>query len=151
MVKRVEKWPWSSYPAMVGMIDAPEWLQSDGLLAQFAKRRDVARRKYEKFIAEGVGQDAPWEGLKGQIFLGDEQFVSRMQKHLAQGHKEDVQIPRAQRRAPPPSLETLEKRYPERNQAIAKAHATGAYSYQQIADYFGLHFTTVGRIVRNSR
>ncbi len=25
---------------------------------------------------------------------------------------------------------------------------TGAYSYQQIADHFGIHFTTVGRIVR---
>jgi len=26
--------------------------------------------------------------------------------------------------------------------------STGAYSYQQIARYFGVHFTTVGRIVR---
>lgn len=28
------------------------------------------------------------------------------------------------------------------------AYATGGYSYQKIADYFGVHFTTVGRIVR---
>lgn len=34
-----------------------------------------------------------------------------------------------------------------RNAAIVAAHATGGYSYQQIADYFGMHFTTVGRIV----
>jgi DNA-directed RNA polymerase specialized sigma24 family protein len=31
-----------------------------------------------------------------------------------------------------------------------RAHATGAYSYQQIADHFGIHFTTVGRIVRGA-
>jgi transposase len=31
------------------------------------------------------------------------------------------------------------------------AHASGGYSYQQIADYFGVHFTTVGRVVRASK
>jgi DNA-directed RNA polymerase specialized sigma24 family protein len=31
------------------------------------------------------------------------------------------------------------------------AHGTGEYSYQQIADFFGVHFTTVGRVVRRSR
>ena len=150
IVKRIEKWPWSSYPATMGMVMVPEWLQTDGLLAQFAKRRDVARRKYARFVEEGVGGPNPWRELKGQIYLGDERFVKRMQKYLKRGRKNDVQIPRAQRRAPPPSLEAIEKQSRERNHAIVKAHATGAYSYQEIADYFGLHFTTVGRIVRNS-
>ena len=36
----------------------------------------------------------------------------------------------------------------DRNAAIVKAHATGRYSYQEIADHFGIHFTTVGRVVR---
>ena len=36
-----------------------------------------------------------------------------------------------------------------RNAAIVMAYATGAYSYQEIADYFKIHFTTVGRVVRN--
>ena len=31
------------------------------------------------------------------------------------------------------------------------AHDTGQYSYQQIAELFGVHFTTVGRIVRAGR
>ncbi len=39
-------------------------------------------------------------------------------------------------------------RYEERNQAIVAAHQTGEYSYQQIGAYFGLHFTTIGKIVR---
>ena len=37
-----------------------------------------------------------------------------------------------------------------KNAAIVAAYATGEYSYQQIADYFGMHFTTVGNIVRGS-
>ncbi|MBY0578538.1 MAG: helix-turn-helix domain-containing protein [Burkholderiales bacterium] len=40
---------------------------------------------------------------------------------------------------------------PDRNAAIVAAHATGGYSYQGIADHFGIHFTTVGRIVRKAK
>ena len=149
MVRRLEKWPWSSYLAMMGKVEVPEWLQTDGLLAQFAKRRDAARRRYAEFVEDGVDRPSPWEELKGQVYLGDDRFVSRMQKYLERGLKDDVQIPRAQRRAPPPPLESIELQCADRNQAIIEAHATGAYSYQQIADYFELHFTTVGRIVRN--
>ena len=90
---------------------------------------------------------SPWGNLKGQKFLGDEQFVNRMQAHI-QSSKDDVQIPLAQRRPMPPPLAEIEKRLPERDTAIVAAYATGGYSYQQIAHYFGVHFTTVGRIVR---
>ncbi|MBS61743.1 helix-turn-helix domain-containing protein [Salinisphaera sp.] len=34
---------------------------------------------------------------------------------------------------------------------MAACHASGGYSYAQIADHFGVHFTTVGRIVRASK
>jgi hypothetical protein len=70
-----------------------------------------------------------------------------MQAHLQPG-KDDVQIPLAQRRPPPPPLAEIESRTRGRNAAIVAAYATGGYSYQEIADYFGLHFTTVGKIVR---
>ena len=36
----------------------------------------------------------------------------------------------------------------DRDEAIVTAYATGAYSYRQIAEHFGLHLATVGRIVR---
>ena len=80
-------------------------------------------------------------------FLGNDQFVERMQTHLQPGH-DDVQIPLAQRRPPPRPLSEIERHTHDRNTAIIEAYATGGYSYQQIADYFGVHFTTVGRIVR---
>jgi hypothetical protein len=38
-----------------------------------------------------------------------------------------------------------------RNSAITTAYATGGYSYQQIAKHFGIHFTTVGTIVRGNK
>lgn len=147
MVKKPEGWAWSSYRASMGLEPAPAWLAEEGLLAMFAKRRSLAQQRYAQFVAEGIKADSLWRSLKGQIFLGDERFVTRMQK-LIQTGKEDVQIPLAQRRPQPQTLAEIAKHAPDRNAAIVAAHATGGYSYQQIADYFGVHFTTVGRIVR---
>ena len=51
----------------------------------------------------------------------------------------------------PPCLEVIERQATDRNAAMIAAHATGGYSYQQIADYFGVYFTAVGKIVRDGR
>ncbi|MCX7184075.1 MAG: transposase [Nitrosospira sp.] len=150
MVKKPVDWKWSSYRASVGLEPAAPWLAIDGLLAQFAKRRSLAQQRYAQFVAEGIKAASPWSNLKGQVFLGDEQFVHRMQAHLLSG-KDDVQIPLAQRRPPPPPLAKIEHHAADRNAAIVAAYATGGYSYQQLADYFGVHFTTVGKIVRSSK
>lgn len=148
VVKKPGDWSWSSYRASVGLVSVAPWLEVDGLLAQFAKRRSLAQERYAQFVAEGIKTASPWSNLKGQVFLGDEQFVLRMQTHLHAG-KDDVQIPLAHRRPPPSPLEEIERHAPDRNAAIAAAYATGGYSYQQLADYFRVHFTTVGRVVRN--
>ena len=34
---------------------------------------------------------------------------------------------------------------------LASLHATAEYSYQHIVELFGLHFTTIGKIVRAAR
>ena len=148
MVKNPADWIWSSYQASVGLMPTPPWFAADGLLALFAKRRRLAQQRYAKFVAEGFNADSPWLNLKGQIFLGDDQFVSRMQAHIQSG-KDDVQIPLAQRRPKPTPLVEIENISPDRNAAIIAAHATGGYSYQKIGDYFGIHFSTVGKIVRS--
>ena len=147
IVKKPADWRWSSYRASVGLEEAAAWLAIDGLLAQLAKRRSLARERYVQFVAEGIKAASPWSGLKAQIYLGDDKFVRRMQTRI-EATKEDVQVPLAQRRAPPPSIAVIAKRVRDRDAAIQAAHATGGYSYQQIAEHFGLHFTTVGRIVR---
>ena len=61
--------------------------------------------------------------------------------------EEDVNIPRIQQRGPAPKLGTLRRQFKNRDEAIRAAYETGACSYQQIAKEFGVHFTTVGRIV----
>ncbi len=149
MKKDPGAWPWSSYRAMVGAAPAPPWLATDGLLAAFGRRRAEARRRYMKFVADGVGAEPIWTHLNRQVFLGDNEFVCRMQAYV--DLDDEVNVPRAHRRPPPPSLEAIAAKHRDRDAAIVASHATGEYSYQQIAQHFGVHFTTVGRIVRRAR
>lgn len=147
MVKHAADWAWSSYRQVAGLEPIAPWLSVTELLSQFAEQREQAEQRYAQFVAEGVGLASPWAKLNGQIFLGDEQFVLRMQAQRQPG-KNDVQIPSKQRRPLPLSLQDIERQSANRNSAIVTAYATGGYSYQQIANHFGLHFTTVGKIVR---
>jgi len=63
MVKRAENWPRSSYPAHLGKVECPEWLDSDCLLRQFAKRRSTAIERYRAFVEQGKGISSPREPL----------------------------------------------------------------------------------------
>jgi len=147
MVKDPADWPWSSYPAMTGDAPAPAWLTTETLLAQFSPQAAAARRRYRQFVAEGMDAAPVWSGLRQQIYLGNADFVERMQKQL-QVHGDKLSVPNTQRRGPAPTIETIASECPERNQAIVRAYATGAYSYREIAEYFGIHLATVGRVVR---
>lgn len=144
------QWQWSSYNAMIGTQPSPAWLATAGLLAHFGKNRAKARARYAQFVAEGMEDAGPWKQVQRQIFLGDERFVTRLQTQLGT-QREDINIPQIQRRPPPPSLPVIATQYPTRNEAIVAAYSTGEYSYQDIATYFGVHFTTVGRLVREAR
>lgn len=141
-------WAWSSYRAMIGAEEAPGWLATDGLLAAFDSRRAEAVRRYIAFVAAGIGADSIWKHLSSQVFLGDEAFVARSLK--AGTVSESVSIPRAQCRPPAPGLDVIQQLHADRNAAIAAAYATGAYSYQQIGDHFGLHFSSVAKVLRKA-
>jgi len=149
VVKHPREWRWSSYGAMTANFPAPPCLTTDVLLAEFGKRLTLARRRYEQFIVEGMSRESIWKDLKGQIYLGNDHFVERMRGKLGV-REEDVNIPRVQQRPPAPPLKVILGQYSDRDKRIRAAYETGAYSYQQIADCFGVHFTTVGRVVRSS-
>ena len=142
------QWPWSSYGAMMGEAPVPKRLAVDALLRQFGSDREDAREHYRRFVCDGVGRGM-WEGLRQQIYLGDAAFVHRMQAK-AKVRGDAMTVPRAQRRPPAPTLAAISARHPDRNAAIMAAYATGAYSYREIAEHFGVHLATVGRIVRKA-
>ncbi len=120
---------------------ATEWQATDGLLAAFAERRAMAIQRFTRIVAEGIGVDSTWNNLEGPAFLGDGAFVARRVRHAKQ--EDDVNIPKAQRRPPPPRLERIAHKHRNRNAVIVAARAAGGYCDQRTAAGFGLHFTTV--------
>ncbi len=101
VVSEPGEWTWSSFNATVGRAGAPDWLTVGGLLEHFAEQRSLARRRYRRFVSEGIGQGSIWNGLSQQIYLGDERFVKRMQGRAGSG-SDDVNIPKVQRRGATP-------------------------------------------------
>jgi len=67
------------------------------------------------------------------------------------GQEKLSEIPAIQKRRVAQPLADFESMAPNRNSAIAAAYASGAYNLKEIADHFGLHSSSVSRIVRSAR
>lgn len=149
MVADAVAWEWSSYRSMLGITPAPSWLETDWLLGQFGTSRDSAVTGYAAFVAAGVGQPSIWQGLRHQIFLGREGFAEQFIGD--DGTSSSLrEVPRAQRRALAPPLAQIEASHSDRRDAMAQAFLTGAYAMQEIADHFGVHYSTVSRAVKRA-
>jgi transposase len=107
------------------------------LLAQFGKHRRTAQKRYREFVRDGLAQ-RPWEQLKGQIYLGSEEFI---EQHSA--GKELKEIPRAQPRAVKPPLDRIFAKSKEAG--IAQAYREHGYRLHEIAKHLGVHYATVSR------
>lgn len=150
MVQRVEEWPWSSYRATAGNVDAPPWLEVDGLLGRFSGSRREARRRYVQFVHDGSGQSSVWGALRRGLYLGDEAFVNRCLRQVDPGD-DLTEVPRAQRRPKAEPLRSFVRPFTDHRLAMAEAFATGGYTMKEIAAYFGVHYSTVSRAVRQRR
>jgi REP element-mobilizing transposase RayT len=144
--------PWSSYRATAGLEACPPYLHSEWILAQFGSSREQAVERYRQFVSEGIGQRAPWDAVKGQLLLGSEAFVGQMSNHL-HGKRQLDETPRTQRFADRPSLEAMRGELgnglkAERNRRIRQAHLEYGYSLAAIGKVFGLHYSTVSKIVK---
>jgi len=147
MIRKLADWSWSSYRSTSGLESCPSWLQVDWLLSAFAKRRKTACERYAKFVQEGKLQSSPWESLKNQVFLGNEKFVNDMQK-MIDPEKSLEEIPRNQKRKIARPLVDYENEAETRNTAIYNAFSSGGYKMKEIGEYFGLHYSSVSKIVR---
>lgn len=146
MVADTADWPWSSHAALTGAQSAPDWLERDWILGQFASRRDLAIPLYLDFVRVGVGLPGLWGALKGQVYLGTERFIKDMQG--LSDKTEISEIPRVQRRPLAKPLAHYRNDQKDMAVAMAQAYASGDYTLQEIAEFFGVHYTTVSRAVR---
>ncbi len=150
VVDAISDWEWSSYPATAGETGKPDWLASDLLLQKFADDPQQAVERYVRFVQAGPEQPSVWNHLRHQVYLGNDQFVVRMQSLIDKDKSLD-EIPLAQRRPPAKPISEYEHQAQDRNEAIVLAYASGGYTLKEVGDYFKLHYSTVSGIVRGSR
>ena len=146
MVRHPRDWAWSSYRAHTGQRASTDWLESRALhrrLAPHAPLRD-GPRKYAEFVAQGKGVPLWDEALQGQIYLGTEAFVKRMQAHIAA--VPDREIPRVQRqRGARPLAYYLQRA--DRDQGILLAYREGGHTQTAIAQATALSVSRVSRLI----
>jgi REP element-mobilizing transposase RayT len=146
LVRSPRSWRWSSYGATAGLADTPAWLCTGWLLKSFGGEPVAASQAYRRFVDDGTYESSPWEQLKQQIYLGDDDFVASTQARIA-GNSQLDEIPSAQRRPVPRSLESYENEAVDRKRAIVTAYRSGGYSMRAIGRHFGLHLSRVSQIL----
>ena len=146
MVESLDDWPWSSFPQFMGQAPAPSWLDIDWTLSHFGRSRSRARAAYAEFVMAGRGLPSPLVQTRHQLILGEDAFV---EKHRQLASSDTLrEVSKAERRAIAPDLATFQTDYPIRDEAMARAYLSGAYTMAEIAEFFNVHYMTVSRAVR---
>lgn len=151
-VKGASVYRWSSYKPTAGFSQPPSFLTLDWILSQFGKNRKQAQQEYRQFVLAGMEVASPWEKLKAQCILGGKEFFEKIEPGLNEKSK-ITEIPRKQRLVLRPSLDELFPENPKmtkkaRNRAVWKAHMDHGYQLNDIGGHLGLHYATVGRIIK---
>lgn len=151
VVKDPGRYRWSSYRATVGEVTPPPFLDTAALLFQFAATAPAAQRRYRAFVLEGLRAPSPWTEVKGQVLLGNEGFLRKVNPKL-KSVRLAKEIPKAQRHVGRPSLAQALKNLRSgdertRDRLIATLHLRHAYTQAEIGQATGLHYSTVSRIV----
>jgi hypothetical protein len=124
----------------------PDWLETDWLLSHFGRDPRSSRKAYADYLEAGVKMQSPMVEVKHQVVLGDKEFVA---KHLPKAAVSCFRgNSRTQRRVVTLSLSEYQKHFKRRDQAMARAYWSTAYSMEEIARHFRVSPRTVGRAVQ---
>lgn len=155
VAEKPEGWAWSSYCATAGYEMPPPCLTVDWILSQFGMKKKAAITKYRQFVRDGINRESIWKNLKGQSLIGEDDFVVEFAEYLKD--KEKIrEIPKSQRLMNRPPIEVLLtpeiiRDRKKRNEKIKEAVDTYGYKQNEVADYLGLHYTSISRLLGQAK
>ena len=100
---------WSSYPAFIGRIKTPDWLETGWLLAIFGRKKKEAVNNYRAYV-EGIEIKAlknPEEDINGGFILGGSYFVNWVKDAFLLARNDEKEIPQLKRLKPKVSLKKI--------------------------------------------
>ncbi len=146
IVTSPEQWPWSSHNYMAAGMFSPHWLNITWLLAQFGSDNAAAIQGYQQFVREGIGKESPFKETKHRMVLGDEAFTRGHGDRLFMADLKSVI--KDQRRLSAKDLSAYQAHYPCRDEAMAQAYHSTAFTMSEIGKHFGVSYKTVSRAVK---
>ena len=149
IVKDPGDWKWSTYRATIGDDQGIPCLTTDWILSQFGQEQKAASNQYQEFVCSGMKAESPLKAIRGQLFLGQENFIDEI-KHLMRGKERLKEITREQRYLTRPALNEIFKPKDRKlkDQMMYEAHLQYGYTLKDIAEYIGVHYTTVSRAIK---
>jgi DNA-directed RNA polymerase specialized sigma subunit len=101
-------------------------------------------------VAAGIGEEELWNRVKGQCILGEADFVEKLIGYVT-GSRDIKEIPKRQRYINRPSLnelfnERLLREKQKRDRKIVEVINEYGYSQKEVADYLGIHYSTISRL-----
>jgi len=155
MVEKPGDWKWSSYRATAGQTEPHPCLTRDWVLGQFGRIRAKATKEYRQFVSWGINKETIWTEVKGQILLGDDDFVDSHAGHLRKRHR-IPEIPKSQRYANRQSLDAIFTQRildntRKRDTKIIEAVEQHGYRQTEIAQHLKLHTSTLSNIIRHKQ
>lgn len=157
LVESPDEWKWSSFRQIAGIDEkGVVFLQTDWMLSQFGKSKKVAREKYVEYVKSSeAAEDKPFENVVSGTILGRAEFVRQFDEPIWE--KDEVEeLRRKHRHVNRPPLSALLSTEPDyelddRNKKIYEAVFDYGYRQKEIADYLGMHYASVSRILKDVR
>jgi len=99
-------YPWSSYPAFMGAVEKPLWLNTGWLLTVFGKRRRDAIRNYRNFVedVDAMQLENPSEKAIGGFILGGDTFVQWVKSKYIAARSDHKEVPQLKLLKPKPTV-----------------------------------------------
>jgi putative transposase len=156
LVAQPVDWRWSSYRAHIGMELGHAWLATkdiQGQLLGYDPKTAEDQRRAAQLYAETVdqGREAdPWkQNLRGEIFLGDNEFVADMQARATRQRMKCAEISRSQR-TDSRALAQWMASDRSRQESFRLAYTEGGMTMAAIARESGLSISSVSRIISSA-
>jgi putative transposase len=145
IVSSLDDWEWSSYPYLIGRKAAPTWMTIDWFLSLLDADKNAAISAYCQFLMAGRGLENPLKKTRHRVLLGNPSL--RMPIEEFGPRYSLIEIARVQRRALALPLAVYQESYVDRDEAMARAYLSTAYTMLQIGQHFGVAYRTVSRAV----
>ena len=102
MVTELGSYPFSSYPAFIGQVKAPKWLELNWLLSLFGQSRRSAAKNYRDFVekVDIANLENPARDISGGFILGGVEFVSWVKESFLSNRREKKEIPQLRQLKP---------------------------------------------------